>query len=64
MSEDELELLTDHIGHSVSIQTDVYQLQSSVLEHTKVVKALVALEAGELKNYKGRNLSSIDIEGK
>jgi hypothetical protein len=64
MSEDELKILADHMDHSVSIRTDVYQLQSSILEHTKVVKALVALEAGELKNYKGRNLSSIDFEGK
>lgn len=61
MSGDELKLIADHMGHSVAIHTDIYRLQSSVLERTKVAKALVVLEEGRLKNFKGRNLSSIDI---
>ena len=64
MSVDELKLLADHMGHSVSIHTDIYRLQSSILERTKVAKALVALEEGKLKNFNGRSLNSIDIDGK
>ncbi|XP_078312171.1 uncharacterized protein LOC111134313 isoform X1 [Crassostrea virginica] len=61
MSGEELKLIADHMGHSVAIHTDIYRLQSSVLERTKVAKALVVLEEGRLKDFKGRNLSSIDI---
>lgn len=64
MSGEELKLIADHMGHSVAIHTDIYRLQSSVLERTKVAKALVVLEEGRLKDFKGRNLSSIDTDGK
>jgi hypothetical protein len=63
MSEDELKLLADHMGHSISIHTEVYRLQTSILERTKVARALVALEDGNLRNFGGRALSSIPIEG-
>lgn len=63
MSGDELKLLADHMGHSVAIHTDVYRMQSSVLERTKVARALVALEEGSLKNFQGRNLSSVSLDG-
>lgn len=35
----ELKLIADHMGHSEAINTDIYWLQSSVLERTKVAKA-------------------------
>jgi hypothetical protein len=63
MSGDELKLVADHMGHSVSIHTDIYRLQSSLLERTKVARALVALEEGKLGNFRGMSLSSIDISG-
>ena len=63
MTGDELKLLADHIGHSVAIHTEVYRMQTSVLERTKVARALVALEAGNLTQYRGRSMSSIDIDG-
>ena len=46
MRQDELKMIADHLGHSVSIHTDVYRLQSSWLEKTKVARALVASENG------------------
>lgn len=63
MSADELKLLADHMGHSVAMHTEIYRLQTSVLERTKVARALVALENGSLGDFRGRSLSSISLEG-
>ncbi|XP_060570745.1 uncharacterized protein LOC132729023 [Ruditapes philippinarum] len=62
MSGDELRMVADHMGHSVQIHTDIYKLQSSVLERTKVARALVAIENGTLCNFRGHSLSSINID--
>ncbi|KAJ8315158.1 hypothetical protein KUTeg_007308 [Tegillarca granosa] len=63
MTADELKLVADHMGHSVAIHTNVYTLQTSILERTKVARALVALENGKLNGYKGKRLESISLEG-
>lgn len=63
MTSDELKLVADHMGHSVAIHTDIYKLQSSVLERTKVARALVALENGTLKKFGGQCLESISLDG-
>lgn len=62
MSGDELKMVADHMGHSVSIHTDVYRLQTSLLEKTKVARALIALENGQLSKFAGKNLSSCSLE--
>ena len=67
MTQDELKQVTDHMGHSLAIHTDVYRLQTSVLERTKVARALVALEEGKLtksNSNQDTNLSTIDLDGK
>lgn len=51
MEKQELALLADHMGHSVNIHTDVYKLQSSLLERSKVAKLLCAVENGTLNRY-------------
>jgi len=63
MTGDELKLVADHMGHSVDIHTNVYKLQSSLLERTKVAKVLMALEDGNLGKLKGQSLDSITLEG-
>ena len=62
MNGEELQMVADHMGHSVTVHTDVYRLQSSVLEKTKVARALIALENGQLNKFAGRNLTSIQNE--
>lgn len=64
MRDDELKLLADHMGHSVAIHTEVYRMQTSVLERTKVARALLALEDGRLQGFNGRSLSSGSLDGK
>ena len=62
MTGNELQMIADHMGHSVAIHTDVYRMQSSMLERTKVARALVALENGQLGKFAGRNLASCSFE--
>lgn len=64
MSRDELQLVADHMGHSLAMHTDVYRLQSSVLERTKVARVLLGLENGHMGKFQGRDLATVDLEGK
>ena len=48
MSSNDLSILADHMGHNINIHTDIYRLQSSVLERTKVAKMLVAVAEGNM----------------
>ena len=64
MSRNELSMISDHMGHNIDIHTDVYRLQSSVFEKTKVARVLLALESGKLKNMKGKKLDEINVSGK
>ena len=62
MSRDELSTIADHMGHSVAVHTDVYRMQTSLQEKTKVARALIALENGKLSKFSGQTLSSITLE--
>ncbi|GFN83295.1 Zinc finger protein 271 [Plakobranchus ocellatus] len=62
MSTDELSAVVDHMGHSVAVHTDVYGIQTSLLEKTKVARALIALENGQMSRFTGEPLSSITLD--
>lgn len=64
MKENELKMLADHMGHNVNIHTDIYRLQSSVIERAKVARVLIAVDNGMINRFKGRTLESIPVEGK
>lgn len=59
----ELKMVADHMGHNINIHTDVYRLQSSILEKTKVARVLIATENGSISRYQGKNLQEISLEG-
>lgn len=63
MSGAELKMVADHMGHNVNIHTDVYRLQSSIIEKTKVARVLMAMENGKISKYQGQNLQDISLEG-
>ena len=63
MNNEELKLVADHLGHNIDIHTNVYKMQSSVLEETKVAKLLIAMENGGVAKWKGKNLSDMTLEG-
>lgn len=48
MTNTELNLVTDHLGHSLNIHTSVYKLQQNILERTKVARILLSADQGLL----------------
>ncbi|KAJ8317221.1 hypothetical protein KUTeg_005125, partial [Tegillarca granosa] len=62
MNKDELQLLADHMGHSLEIHTNIYKLQTSVLERTKVARLLLAMEKGNLNKLRGNSLDTVNLE--
>lgn len=54
MTDSELKMVADHMGHSVNIHMDVYALQSPLLERTKIANLLCAMEQGQLAKLKNK----------
>lgn len=58
MENGELKMLADHMGHDLGIHTNIYQLQTSVIERSKVAKLLLDIEPqGKLGNQQKGILS-------
>lgn len=49
MNDGELNMLADHMGHDLGIHTTRYQLQTSIIERSKIAKLLIRVEQGEEK---------------
>ena len=64
MTDSELKLVADHMGHNLNVHTDVYRLQSSLLEKTKVARVLIAMENGCVGSFKGKTIQDIPLESK
>ena len=64
MTAPELKMVADHMGHNIDVHTDVYRLQSSILEKTKVARVLIAVENGSVNRFQGKQLQDISINGK
>ena len=64
MTDSELKLVADHMGHNMNIHADVYRLQSSLLEKTKVARVLIAMENGCVDQFQGRHIQDIPLESK
>ena len=69
MSPGDLKFVADHMGHDLNIHSNIYSLQTSLVERAKVARVLVAVDNGNL--HKLESLTDIDkidanlvIEGK
>ncbi|XP_072027751.1 uncharacterized protein [Amphiura filiformis] len=60
LTKGEQEWLSNHLGHELEIHKEVYRLQEATIEAGKVSKLLLAVEQGNIKNFKGKNLNEID----
>lgn len=49
------------MGHDIRVHREFYRLPSDVLQTAKVAKILLAMERGEMSNFKGKSLDDIDI---
>ncbi|ELU17095.1 hypothetical protein CAPTEDRAFT_217116 [Capitella teleta] len=58
----ELGMLARHLGHDPKTHKEYYRLTSSTVELSKVSKLLLALEKGEVNQWRGRRLEDITLD--
>ena len=64
MSEQQMEWVCDHLGHSLNIHRQHYRAMSSVLERVQVAKVLLIQDQNLVGKYHGKRLDEIQLEGK
>lgn len=63
MPNGELKFVADHMGHDLNIHSNIYALQTSLVERAKVAKILVAAENGHLHKLKeSRHVDQVNID--
>ena len=62
MTDSELKMVADHMGHNMNVHADVYRLQSCLLEKTKVARVLIAMEDGYVEKFRGKSIRDIQID--
>lgn len=63
LSPGELKWLANHMGHDVNIHESVYRIHDSMIELAKISRLLMAVDTGQLHEFKGKNLKDIHLEG-
>lgn len=56
--------MAKHLGHNILVHRQYYRLQEDVVELSKVSKLLLMLDQGKIKDFVGKSLDDIDINGK
>ena len=63
MSSGDVKYIADHMGHDLNIHSNIYSLQTSLVERAKVARILVAVEQGELHQMdKKTSVDQIDVD--
>ena len=60
----EQEWLSNHLGHEIHIDKDVYRSNDAILEVSKISRLLMVADSGKMAQYAGKPLSDIAVEGK
>lgn len=63
MTDNEKELLSNHLAHDLKTFNTFYKVQEAALSLAKVSRLLLAAEKGCLSQFKGRSVEEIDLEG-
>ncbi|MED6291778.1 hypothetical protein CHARACLAT_027188 [Characodon lateralis] len=58
----EMDNPADFLGHDIRVHRQYYRLPEGTTQLAKISKVLLALERGQLSNFKGRNLDEISID--
>ncbi|XP_034092633.1 uncharacterized protein LOC117559977 isoform X2 [Gymnodraco acuticeps] len=58
----ELDLLADFLGHDIRVHRQFYRLPEGTLQLAKISKLLMALEQGRLAEFQGKTLDDISID--
>ena len=64
LDQQQLEWVTEHLGHSVNIHKNFYRVMSSTIEKAKVAKLLILADRGEVAKFHGKSLDDLNLEGK
>ena len=62
LKDNEMDDLADFLGHDIRVHRQYYRLPEGTLQLAKISKILMALERGELSEFKGKNLDQINID--
>ncbi|XP_074661113.1 uncharacterized protein LOC141913847 [Tubulanus polymorphus] len=62
MAPKEVEYLARHLGHDVKTHIEYYRLSSATVELSKVSQLLIAVDAGHVNRWEGKQLSEISTE--
>ena len=60
----ELEWLSNHLGHSINVQQELYRLHEDTIEVAKISKVLMAMEDGTINQHKGKSLEQMSLAGR
>ena len=56
--------LADFLGHDIRVHCQYYRLPEGTSQLAQISKILMALERGQLSEFKGKNEINIDPQGK
>ena len=63
LDETQLRWLADHLGHNLDVHREFYRLRDSTIELSKVSRVLLAMDEGKGKDFSGKKLSDIKVNG-
>jgi len=61
LTENELDLLANFLGHDIRVHREYYRLPEQTLQVAKVSKLLIAMEHGATTSLQGLNLDNVDV---
>ncbi|KAE8277831.1 hypothetical protein D5F01_LYC24138 [Larimichthys crocea] len=62
LKDNEMDDLADFLGHDIRVHRQYYRLPEGTLQLAKISKVLMAMERGQLAEFKGKNLDEINID--
>ncbi|XP_039650480.1 uncharacterized protein LOC120555658 [Perca fluviatilis] len=62
LRDNEMDDLADFLGHDIRVHRQFYRLPEGTLQLAKISKVLVALERGQISEFRGRTLDEISID--
>ncbi|XP_065151644.2 uncharacterized protein [Paramisgurnus dabryanus] len=64
LKDNEMDDLADFLGHDIRVHRQFYRLPEGTLQLAKISKVLMAMERGQIVDFKGKNLDEIQIDPK
>lgn len=62
LNDNEMQMLADFMGHNIEIHKAHYRTPELTLQIARLSKLLIAVDEGNVENYKDKSLKNIDVE--